>query len=288
VGTMSRRSFLFTTAAVSLPPLVTGLGVAKGLSELSKFRIRRFTVSIPGLPSALEGLTIAHLSDTHVGHFTPARALPAIADATNELNADLILFTGDLIDFAIADLPRAMDFLKQLHHPDRLFLCEGNHDLFESRDRFENDLKDAGFNLLLNEAPVVGVRGHPVQILGLQWGLAPSRRSANIEQHFMQALSLRNLQAFPILLAHHPHAFDLAAEVGIPLTLAGHTHGGQLMLTETIGPGPMMFKYYSGLYRKGNSSLVVSNGTGNWFPLRLNAPAEIVHLTLVGGSSANG
>jgi predicted MPP superfamily phosphohydrolase len=84
--------------------------------------------------------------------------------------------------------------------------------------------------------------------------------------------------AFAILLAHHPHAFDYATDV--PLTLAGHTHGGQLMLTENMGFGPAMFRYWSGMYRKENRTLVVSNGVGNWFPLRARAPAEIVHLTL--------
>ena len=74
--------------------------------------------------------------------------------------------------------------------------------------------------------------------------------------------------------------FDIAADANIPLTLAGHTHGGQLMLSERFGAGPMMFKYWSGLYRRNNSALVVSNGVGNWFPLRNNAPAEIVHITL--------
>ena len=66
----------------------------------------------------------------------------------------------------------------------------------------------------------------------------------------------------------------------MPLTLAGHTHGGQLMLTESIGAGPALFKYWSGLYRRESSALVVSNGVGNWFPLRVNAPAEIIHITL--------
>jgi hypothetical protein len=81
-------------------------------------------------------------------------------------------------------------------------------------------------------------------------------------------------------LAHHPHAFDAAAAAGVPLTLSGHTHGGQLMLNEQLGFGPAMFRYWSGWYRKGVSQLVVSNGVGNWFPLRVNAPAEIIHLTL--------
>jgi len=69
--------------------------------------------------------------------------------------------------------------------------------------------------------------------------------------------------AFPILLAHHPHAFDTAAAAGIPLTLAGHTHGGQLMLNERLGAGPVMFRYWSGLYRKPDgNALFVSNGVG--------------------------
>ena len=86
--------------------------------------------------------------------------------------------------------------------------------------------------------------------------------------------------AFPILLAHHPHAFDVAAVHEIPLTFAGHTHGGQLMLSAKHGAGPVMFRYWSGLYQKLNASLIVSNGAGNWFPLRTHAPAEIIHLTL--------
>ena len=87
-------------------------------------------------------------------------------------------------------------------------------------------------------------------------------------------------EAPQILLAHHPHAFDAAVKHGLPLTLSGHTHGGQLMVTPGLGVGPMMFRYWSGLYQKGAHSLVVSNGVGNWFPLRTCAPAEIVHLTL--------
>jgi len=81
-------------------------------------------------------------------------------------------------------------------------------------------------------------------------------------------------------MAHHPHAFDAAADAGLPLTLSGHTHGGQLMLNEQLGFGPALFHYWSGLYTRGRSKLIVSNGVGNWFPLRVNAPAEIVHITL--------
>ena len=94
----------------------------------------------------------------------------------------------------------------------------------------------------------------------------------------------RDPAAFGIHLIHHPHLWDHTTEV--PLTLAGHTHGGQLMVTKEIGFGPMMYRYWSGLYTRPATettpmqALVVSNGVGNWFPVRVEAPAEIVHITL--------
>ena len=102
-------------------------------------------------------------------------------------------------------------------------------------------------------------------------------RTAESIQHLV---TQRRSDAFPILLAHHPHAFDPAAAAGLPLVLSGHTHGGQLMLTKNIGVGPMRFRYWSGIYEKPASRLFVNNGVGNWFPLRINAPPEIVKLTL--------
>ena len=120
------------------------------------------------------------------------------------------------------------------------------------------------------------VRGVPVQLLGIVWNHSESAMARDVDV----VAKLRDPAAFPILLAHHPHAFDRAAAHGFPLTLAGHTHGGQVMLTPEFGAGSAMFRYWSGLYEKSGCALVVSNGTGNWFPLRVNAPAEIIHLTL--------
>jgi predicted MPP superfamily phosphohydrolase len=158
-------------------------------------------------------------------------------------------------------------------------MCEGNHDLIQDRLIFEHDVKRSGIPLLLNESMTIDVRNHPIQLLGIKWG-GRSGFDPATNAHVANTLRLRDQNAFPILLAHHPHAFDPAAEANIPLTLAGHTHGGQIMLTKNFGPGPLMYKYWSGLYHKDQSQLVVSNGVGNWFPLRINAPAEILHLTL--------
>lgn len=275
----TRRQFL-SGALVAAPPLLAGGSWLRAVTQLDAFRIRHLDVRIPGLPTALHGATIAHVSDVHVGRFTHGRVLQEIITQTRDLNPDLVLFTGDLIDHSLDDLPAGTDLLAQLAPSGRVFACEGNHDLFESRADFERGVTDAGIPLLLNDAATVELRGHPVQLLGLRWGEPDAGRGAFIDRQMDATLSRRTPDAFSILLAHHPHAFDRAAAAGIPLTLAGHTHGGQLMLGGGIGAGAVLFKYCSGLYRRQRSALVVSNGVGNWFPLRINAPAEIIHLTL--------
>lgn len=276
---LSRRAFL-ASASAAAAPLLAGAGSARGLAQLDEFRVRELDVALTALPAALDGMTIAHVSDTHVGKFTRGAVLRHIADATNELRADLVLVTGDLIDFDLDDLPAAVEVLRRIDPRGGMFVVEGNHDLFESRAGFERGVRAAGLRLLLNESETIDVRGVPVQILGLRWGRPGGGRGAAVDEQFAEIDLQRRADAFQILLAHHPHAFDPAAAAGVPLTLAGHTHGGQLNLTERIGMGPLLFRYWSGLYRKDDAALVVSNGVGNWFPLRTAAPAEIIRITL--------
>ena len=271
-----RRRFLATTAA-ALPVIATYGATAISIPQVRHFRVRRIDVPLAGLPRDLDGLTIAHISDVHVGKFTNGRILTELADATNDLRADLVAMTGDLIDHALADLPEALDMLRRIDPRGGMFLVEGNHDLFEGREAFARGVTDAGFPLLRNAAARIDLRGHPVDVLGIRW----ARSEKAMEGDILQTSALRRSDAFPLLLAHHPHAFDAAAGAGIPLTLGGHTHGGQVMVTPKLGPGPAMYRYWSGLYQNpAGHAAVISNGAGNWFPLRTAAPAEILHLTL--------
>jgi predicted MPP superfamily phosphohydrolase len=281
---VSRRDFLATTIAAA-PALVALGATAIALPQLQEFRVRRFTVRLRQLPAALDGLTIAHVSDLHVGRFTKGRVLEAITHATNDLRSDLVLLTGDLINHALSDLPAALDVVKALRGTHGVFMCEGNHDLIENGREFRRRTVASGVPLLVNESTVIDVRGTPLQLLGLRWGSprqqgprSSERGDVAISASLQQLLQLRRTDAFQVLLAHHPHAFDFAE--GVPLTLAGHTHGGQLMLSDEAGFGPMMYRYWSGLYEREARALSVSNGVGNWFPLRVRAPAEIIHLTL--------
>ncbi|HWB58180.1 MAG TPA: metallophosphoesterase [Chthoniobacteraceae bacterium] len=282
---MTRREFFGRLLALAPPSLTAALTLV-GEVQLHGFRIRRITVPLAELPPELDGMTIANVADIHTGRFTHGAMLGRIADPTNELNADLVLFAGDLINDSLSWLDEGIARLKKIRGP--LFACEGNHDLFANPAEFRRRVKASGLKLLVNESATLRIRGVPVQILGLPWASDPKELSHNgttrLALMTRELLQQRDSAAFPILLAHHPHAWDYAS--GIPLTISGHTHGGQLMLSDDIGFGPEIFRYWSGLYtqRVGQpaqgEALVVSNGTGNWFPLRVNAPAEIVHITL--------
>ena len=275
---VSRRQFIGACTALTPALFTFGLtGIA--MSQLNHFRVRRFDLSIPTLPKALDGLTIAHVSDIHVGEWTHGRILRDLVNATNNLRADVIAITGDTINYKISDLPNAIDLIKKMESRYGTWMIEGNHDMYEDGLEFERQVKASGIPLLLDESTMATLRGYPVQFFGIRWMEGGNRDQVTTLQ-VRGLMKQRQPDAFPIFLAHHPHAFDAAVEAGLPLTLSGHTHGGQLMLDSQLGVGPAMFRYWSGLYKKNNSQLVVSNGVGNMFPIRINAPAEIVHLTL--------
>jgi uncharacterized protein len=276
----TRREFLGVAAAIT-PPLLTLSLSGVALSQLNQFRVRRLVVPIRDLPRDLDGTTIAHVSDMHVGRFTSGRVLREMVRVVNEFRADLVLLTGDLINDALATLDEGIDLVRAIDPRLGLYLIEGNHDLIENAAEFERRVKASGVPFLLDESAIVSVHGVPVQLLGLSWTRRHgANQDAAISQSVRALLKQRQSNVFSILLAHHPHAFDAAAEAQMPLTLSGHTHGGQLMLNEQLGFGPALFRYWSGLYTRGQSKLIVSNGVGNWFPVRMNAPAELIHITL--------
>ena len=276
----SRREFLRFTGAM-LPPVFTLSLTGIAMAQLNNVRVRRFVLPIATLPKELDGITIAQVSDMHVGRFTNGEVLRKMVRMVNEMRADLVLLTGDLINDALADLDNGLALARALEARFGLAIIEGNHDLIENPAEFERRVRASGIPFLLDESTIIDVHGFPVQLLGLSWTRVHGQeRDAAIGGAVKNLLEQREAGAFPILMAHHPHAFDAAADAGLPLTLSGHTHGGQLMLNEQLGFGPALFRYWSGLYTRGRSKLIVSNGVGNWFPLRVNAPAEILHITL--------
>lgn len=273
---MNRRAFL-ARVAVAAPPVAALALTGRSVQSLDDLTLRRETVLMPNLPPTLEGLRIAHVSDPHVGSFMSDEKFRRIIEMTNELDADLVLQTGDLINASLKDLPDGIQMLQRFRGRYGVYSCQGNHDCIESRDRFESDTRRADVGMLLDETRTIVVNGQKISLIAPRWR---GRDDAVIAWSVERLVENRPSDAWAIVLAHHPHAFDAAARAGIPLTLAGHTHGGQLALSRNIGFGPLMYRYWHGLYRNGSSVANISAGMGNWFPLRLGMPCEIVELTL--------
>ena len=243
----SRREFVRFAGAM-LPPLFTFSLTGIAMAQLDNIRVRRFVLPIAELPKELDGTTIAQVSDMHVGRFTNGKVLQKMVRMVNEMRADVVLLTGDLINDALADLDTGLELTRALEARFGLAIIEGNHDLIENPAEFERRVKASGIPFLLDESTIINVRGFPLQLLGLSWTRVRDQgRDAAIAVAVKKLLEQREAGAFPILMAHHPHAFDAAADAGLPLTLSGHTHGGQLMWNEQLGFGPVLFRYWSGL-----------------------------------------
>src|SRR5262249_29474128 len=162
------------------------------------------------LPPELDGLRIVLVSDLHVGTFTSSQTVKRVVEETSRLDADLVLLPGDLINNALADLSDALDAVGNMQSRLGAYLSTGNHDLIEDGAEFVRRVRDR-VPLLVNESRIVPIRGQRVQLLGLPW----ERDEVLIENSVRQLADQITPGTFPILLAHHPHAFDAAASVGI-------------------------------------------------------------------------
>lgn len=286
-NTLSRRAML-ARGAVALPLVITAAAVARSTYQSGRFRIHRVAMKLDRLPDRLRGLTITHISDWHVGRlFTPAH-LPAMVDAVNKLKSDIVAVTGDMVDHSIDFLPEATQALAQLEHRHGRFTVLGNHDLIDSPQLLIEQLAQRERGLLMDQHVELLIGGETICLAGLfwSWGERPAGRDPGFAARSAAALAGVDRNQFTIALTHHPHAFDALAERHVDLTLAGHTHGGQVMFTPPgsqtpIGGGSLLFRYIWGEYRLGPSAMYVTSGTGDWFPLRVNAPAEIVQIQLV-------
>ncbi len=282
-----RRAILHT--AVATVPMLTlgGLTIAGRVQE-GRFAINRHALAAPWLASRLHGLTITHISDLHVGRLYRPHMLRRLVDEANRLDSDIVVVTGDIIDNSNDLLPPTLDALGRLSHRHGIFLSIGNHDMIDDRATFIRLVRER-FPLLINQRRTLSIGGERLTIAGLDfaWRDGSNGRAPGYQDFVQSMMAGYHPDAYgPIIaLSHHPHAFDLLAAAGVPLTLSGHTHGGQLMLTPPgerpeVGIGRLLFRYISGFYHHGESSLFVNSGVGNWFPLRIHAPAEIVQIQL--------
>jgi len=274
---LSRRQFL---ARATYAYAAAGLGVsAYGIWSAERLpAITRRTLLFPDLPPGLNGIRIAHLSDVHAGIHMSEEKMRAIVAQTNALGADLIVQTGDMIDISPSFIPDYVRAFRDLHAPLGVVTVLGNHDRYTGQEAVIRGVRDAGQVFVKNGVHLIERGGSGIALIGID---DPRNWRADDPQDADLDVALRLTppakDAFRILLAHRPGAFDGAAPRAIPLTLAGHIHGGQFYLP-VVGwsPGRLITKYVMGHFTQGSSQLYVSRGIGVvGVPLRIFVPPEI-------------
>ena len=282
----SRRHFLQQAAVlVSATPFVaSGYGLLYGRFDVEVVRQR---IRLPRLPKAFEGFRIAQLSDIHMGPFTTAVYLRRCVATTNGLKPDLIVLTGDYIAWDPGVGREVVQVLAGLRAPHGVFGCLGNHESEGETEQFITALfASQGIRVLRQERKTIQSGGEELNLIGIDDPRGESRAEwqRDVYRRLHQGLVIP--VTVNLLLAHDPSAFmfDRAADLGVDLTLAGHTHGGQLSLNfidRSLNLSQLLYRYTGGWYEKRGAQLYVNRGIGiTGFPIRLGARPEITVLEL--------
>ena len=246
----SRRYFFRTASA--LAGAAPFLGVMYGFAaERLDYRVRRVEIPTANLAPGLDGMKIVQLSDIHLSGYMSRADLRRAVEMANELGADLAVVTGDFITGASDPLADCVDEIRQLHAPLGIFGCNGNHEIYaRAEDAAQHLFAQAGMKLLRHENSQLAFHGAQLNLLGVDY-----QRERSPGGHRLQMLPdlapLIRGDMPNILLSHNPNTFNRAAELGIELSLAGHTHGGQIqveILDHRLSPARFMTDYIAGAY----------------------------------------
>jgi len=285
--------------AGGLPFLAAVYGATAG-----RLRYRLVPVDVPlaHLPPGLDGLRIVHVSDLHIGDFMPRAAIRRAVDMINAVQPDLAVLTGDLISNERDPLEGCIAELSRLRAPLGVWGCHGNHERSAGVEARAQALCACyGMRLLRQQCAELSWRGNRFNLIGVddqRERARPGEPSSMLRS--IEALVRRDIPN--ILLSHNPETFPRAAALGIELSLAGHTHGGQIRFAlgnRQWSPASLITPFVAGLYRlpfgpEGHATagevaprpppsafLYVNRGLGTFaLPLRLGVPPEITVLTL--------
>jgi predicted MPP superfamily phosphohydrolase len=274
----ARRSFLsrwIPAGVVWSSAGIAGLGFAEAVRGP---QVKELLVPIPNLPSALQGFTIAQISDLHVGPTIQRGYVDEVVRQTNALEPDLIVVTGDIADGSPAVIGEYLQPFADLKSRLGIYYVTGNHEYYWGVERWLESVRGLGLLPLLNENRILTVDDAKILLAGVTdsagGSFLPSHRSdATRARRSTEECQLR------ILLAHRPNNWSEAEALGFDLQLSGHTHGGQFFPWSVFMP--LAYKYYRGLSRHGRMWIFVSSGTGYWGPAhRFAVPSEIALLRL--------
>jgi predicted MPP superfamily phosphohydrolase len=249
-------------------------GVPSARSEMPS--LCRRTLHLPNLPGSWDGLRIAQIADVHAGPFMPASRMRRIRDMVVAAAPDVIVFTGDQLDRRASDAARFIRGFSSTEAPLGAFGILGNHDHMVGADLAVDSLQRAGITPLVNHSIVFDRDGRKLALVGIDDLDAPAPHRPDF------SVLGSHPDAFRICLCHQPQGWHEALANGAHLTLAGHTHGGQIAITSrNLNMARFHSRYIAGAYRREDAFLHVSRGVGvGALPLRVGAPPEIDLITL--------
>lgn len=279
---LDRRRFLLQGSAVALPAAAGATGLGGVLEASSPVRLRRETLRLPNLPDALAGLRILHFADVHLWRLVRLPDLERALRRAPRGEYDLVCVTGDLAN-DMSQLPRALELIAGLEAPLGHYACLGNHEHAKGLQEALVAYAAGPVTLLRASGKRLHFGGHPFVLAGIDDLRAAPRISQRVfyPDQVGRALGPTEPGSFVVMLSHRPSVLPFAAQAGVDLVLAGHTHGGQLAIfgrsvLELNGSVPWAW----GTYRHQDAVMHVTCGMGQWFPFRLGCPPEMVLLEL--------
>ncbi len=295
---ISRSKFIVNTGLIAGGVAFSGLLIGM-LKWVSNFKIRRIIIPLKNLPDAFNNLRIVQISDLHLGSWSSKEPMKEAIELINSLNPDLVLFTGDLVNFSTSEAFEFEDILGQVHANFGIYAVLGNHDYgdysnWDTPDDKQENMrqlyqlyKRLGWHLLNNENDILSINNEQLAILGVENWSKNTRfpQKGNIQK----AKAGTENSSVKLLLSHDPTHWDQIISKNhkdINITFSGHTHGFQFGI-EFKGfkwsPAQYMFKQWAGLYKNYEHSnfLYVNRGTGFiGYPGRVGILPEISLIVL--------
>ena len=267
-----RRRTCWTGFALILAAYAWGLGEAYGPPV-----VQEASLSFPDLPPAFEGYRIVLIGDLHAGPFAGTRTMARWARAVQAAHGDLVVGAGDFITHLPEEAERPGVAFQSVQPTDGKVGVTGNHDEYPPGLETAQRLRRHGWIMLLDEARVLRRGDQNLILLGVRYPITPSLVQAS--QAAWGACTLP--EGFRIGLAHSPEQWPFLVKQGARLTLAAHTHGGQVNLSPFLNLAEDFTPYIHGLYRSGPQVLWVTRGLGlTSLPFRIRCRPEIAVLTL--------
>jgi len=250
--------------------------------DTNHVKITSHNVSVNNLPKELEGLTLALVADVQIDRYSQDKKIKRLQKQIKKINPDFLFFAGDIVTRGKYFIPKAVDALCSTSAKHEKIACLGDHDLWSGSKEISDGLKNCNWKFLTNEHYTINYRNLKILVTGIRY-VYDSRLS---ESEIDQILSEAPEADLKILLVHQPAEIlkEAAKKYNYDLFLAGHTHGGQVVFRPfgiSLTPTQVENTIYTNYKKVGDLNFIVTNGVGlTMWPLRYQAPAEVVKITL--------